>query len=133
MLHNNALNVGMDMAKVKIPIYRVGQKQGTKLSKDLLYSSSCILTYLGNRGQETRKNPSSAVNTQDFNAVPLLGYLDIFKNYYANKQEEYFKFIGADPYIILNTTNLKVSKIQTGVGSQMVTGGNFIITIPNVS
>lgn len=131
MLHNNALNVGMDMSKVKIPIYRVGQKQGTTLAKDLLYSSSCILTYLGNRGQETKKNSSSEVNTQDFNAVPLLGYLDIFKNYYANKQEDNFRFIGADPYLILNTTNLKVSAIQTGVGSQNVTGGSFSITIQN--
>lgn len=131
MLHNNALNVGMDMSKVKIPIYRVGQKQGTSLSKDLLYSSSCILTYLGNRGQETKKNASSAVNTQDFNAVPLLGYLDIFKNYYANKQEDKFKFIGADPYLIINTTNLQVSAIQTGAGSQAVTGGTLGLTIQN--
>lgn len=131
MLHNNALNVGMDMSKVKIPIYRVGQKQGTNLAKDYLYSSSCILTYLGNRGQETKKNSSSKVNTQDFNAVPLLGYLDIFKNYYANKQEDYFRFIGADPYITLITTELKVSDISTGAGSQMITGGSFSITLQN--
>ena len=131
MLHNNALNVGMDMSKVKIPIYRVGQKQGTNLAKDYLYSSSCILTYLGNRGQETKKNTSSAVNTQDFNAVPLLGYLDIFKNYYANKQEENFRFIGADPYVVLNTASLTVNDISTGVGSQMVTGGNFSIVLQN--
>lgn len=131
MLHNNALNVGMDMSKVKIPIYRVGQKQGTNLEKDFLYSSSCILTYLGNRGQETKKNSSSAVNTQDFNAVPLLGYLDIFKNYYANKQEDNFRFIGADPYTMLNTTKLTVNEISTGVGSQRVTGGNFSISLKN--
>ena len=131
MLHNNALNVGMDMSKVKIPIYRVGQKQGTNLSKDLLYSSSCIFTYLGNRGQETKKNNSSAVNTQDFNAVPLLGYLDIFKNYYANKQEDNFKFIGADPYLINNTSNLKNNPISTGVSSQRVTGGSFGISLQN--
>lgn len=131
MLHNNALNVGMDMSKVKIPIYRVGQKQGTSLSKDLLYSSSCILTYLGNRGQETKRNITNEVNTQDFNAVPLLGYLDIFKNYYANKQEEQFKFIGADPYIIINTSNLENNPISTGVGSQRVTNGSFRITLMN--
>lgn len=131
MLHNNALNVGMDMSKVKIPIYRVGQKQGTNLEKDFLYSSSCILTYLGNRGQETKKNSSIAVNTQDFNAVPLLGYLDIFKNYYANKQEDNFRFIGADPYTMIITKNLTVSEISTGVGSQRVTGGNFSIDLRN--
>ena len=131
MLHNNALNVGMDMAKVKIPIYRVEQKQGIDLEKDLLYSSSCILTYLGNRGQETRKNTSSKTNTQDFNAVPLLGYLDIFKNYYANKQEENFKFIGADPYISLNTATLSIGPIQTGVGSQRVKGGTLNIILQN--
>ena len=130
-LHNNALNVGMDMSKVKIPIYRVGQKQGTDLPKDLLYSSSCILTYLGNRGQQTRKSTGSSLTVQDFNAVPILGYLDIFKNYYANKQEEYFKFIGADPYIIIDSSSLKINAISTDVGSQRVTGGTINIILMN--
>ena len=30
---------------------------------------------------------------REFNAVPALGYYDIFKNYYANKQENNFYFV----------------------------------------
>ena len=130
-LHNNALNVGMDMKKVKIPIYRVQQKQGTDLPKDLLYSSSCILTYLGNRGQQTRKSTGSSLTVQDFNAVPILGYLDIFKNYYANKQEEKFKFIGADPTLAISTVELKINPITANKNSQRVTGGTMYITLQN--
>lgn len=129
-LHNNALNVGMDMKRVKIPIYRVEQKQGIDLNKDLLYSSSCILTYLGNRGQQTRKSTGSSSTVQDFNAVPILGYLDIFKNYYANKQEEKFKFIGADPYLVMQS-ELKLNEISSNINSQRVTGGTLSLIIKN--
>jgi len=38
------------------------------------------------------------------NAVPLLAYYDIFKNYYANKQEEYF-------YTIAENTPLKFNDV----------------------
>lgn len=133
-LHNNALNVGMDMSKVKIPIYTVEQKAGTEeLDKKLKYSTSCILAYLGNRGQEMKEETggSTGVIKQDFNAIPLLGYLDIFKNYYANKQETKFRFIGADPYLMVNTSNLKVNPISSNNNSQRVTSGSMAITMMN--
>lgn len=77
-LHNNALNVGMDMSKVKIPIYRVEQKQDTNLTKDLLYSSSCIFTYLGNRRATNKKinwNKSYCTGFQCCTNTRLLRYL----------------------------------------------------------
>ena len=90
MLHNNALNIGLDMSKVKLP--RV-QEDGITLtiedSTHLTYSSSSIVAYLGRRcGALTYKG--IAID----NAVPWLAYLDIFKNYYANKQEEWYYWIG---------------------------------------
>ena len=133
-LHNNALNVGMDMSKVKIPIYKVEQKAGTEeLPSGLKYSTSCIFTYLGNRGQEIKKETEGSTNltSQNFNAIPLLGYLDIFKTYYANKQETSFKFIGADPYLIINFTNLKINDLSENKNSQRVTGGTINITLQN--
>ena len=71
MLHNNALNIGMDMSKVKLP----------KLESDIdvKTNSSNIFNYLGIK--KIKKN-------KKYNAVPWLGYIDIFKNYYANKQED---------------------------------------------
>lgn len=133
-LHNNALNVGMDMSKVKIPIYTVEQKAGIEeLPKGLTYSTSCILAYLGNRGQEMKKESGSSTGliSQDFNAVPLLGYLDIFKNYYANKQETLFRYIGADPYLMITSTSLTINPISPNRNSERVTGGSMTITMMN--
>ena len=134
MLHNNALNVGMDMSKVRIPIYRVEQKAGGReLADGLKYSTSCIFAYLGNRGQEMRieEGTTTGLISQNFNAIPLLGYLDIFKNYYANKQEESFRYIGADPYLAIESSGLKLNEISTGKGSQRVTGGSISIILMN--
>ena len=73
MLHNNALGVGLDMKKVKLPKLRTRNKGKT--------GSASIWNYFGIKEvEENEKN----------NAIPYLGYLDIFKNYYANKQEDNF-------------------------------------------
>ena len=132
-LHNNALNVGMDMSKVKIPTYKIEQKAGGELEDGLKYSTSCIFAYLGNRGQEMKpeEGTSTGLISQNFNAIPLLGYLDIFKNYYANKQEKSFRYIGADPYLIINYSSLKLNEISTGKGSQRVTGGTLNLMLNN--
>ena len=51
MLHNNALNIGLDMSKVKLPIYNQVMDSNAIIedSTRLSYSSSSILTYLGQR------------------------------------------------------------------------------------
>jgi hypothetical protein len=57
---------------------------------------SCLLAYLGIRGFGTNAltTPNENVTIQKM-AVPLIGYYDIFKNFYANTQEENFYIIGA--------------------------------------
>ena len=40
---------------------------------------------------------TAAGKTVDKNALPILTYFDIFKNYYANTQEENFYMIGGSP------------------------------------
>lgn len=85
-LHNNALNVGMDMAKVKMPLLNLGRKENGETQ----YSSSSILSYLGIKGVV------KGVGNYAVNAVPLLSYIDIFKNYYANKQEELYYALTTD-------------------------------------
>ena len=80
-LHNNALNVGLDMSKVKMPVISINKKANETKG----FSKSSILSYLGWRGIDYN---TSTIATR--NALPLLSYLDIFKNYYANKQEELF-------------------------------------------
>ena len=52
-----------------------------------------VLPYLGfrNKGRELS---DSLDFVHKFNAIPPIAYFDIFKNYYANKQEENFYTIG---------------------------------------
>lgn len=91
MLHNNALGVGLDMKQVKLPKLKTtnGGKTG----------SASIWNYLGIKNIKANEK---------VNAVPYLGCLDIFKNYYANKQEEYFYILKssykASSYALTNTT-----------------------------
>lgn len=109
MLHNNALNIGLRMSDVKIPKIEVNlsdvdtEYYEAKTKKQI--SESCVLSYLGQRGyagyiDRTYENPITIKR----NAIPLLAYYDIFKNYYANKQEEYF-------YTIAENTPLKFTDI----------------------
>lgn len=96
MLHNNALNIGLKMSDVKLPKIEVQLNDTdtsyySRVDKDTQISESCVLAYLGQRGyagfiDRPRENPITIKR----NAVPLLAYYDIFKNYYANKQEENF-------------------------------------------
>lgn len=86
-LHNNALNVGLDMSKVKIPIIAIDKEA----NKTKGFSKSSILSYLGWKG--ITYNAYTKTST---NALPILCYLDIFKNYYANKQEQLFYALTTD-------------------------------------
>lgn len=72
-LHNNKLGIGMDMKKVKLPKLSAAAEGYT--------NSSSIFNYLGIKHTDALEKK---------NAVPFLGVFDIFKNYYANKQEELF-------------------------------------------
>ena len=100
MLHNNALNIGLKMSDVKLPKIEV-QINDTDATADLgmnrntQIAESCILTYLGQRGYAGYiDKPINNPLTIKRNAVPLLAYYDIFKNYYANTQEENFYYVG---------------------------------------
>ena len=104
MLHNNALNVGLDMSKVKLPKIR---EENVELkiedSTHLTYSSSSIVAYLGRRCG-TMIYKGITIN----NAVPWLAYLDIFKNYYANKQESNFYYLVKSAHVNTELANNNV-------------------------
>ena len=102
MLHNNTLNIGLDMSKVKLP------KAGMWLTN---YKSgkASIMEYMGIRKQP--RNASLTNKIGYYNIVPFLAYYDIFKNYYANKQEERFYIMGGSS--IQNATTI-VSTDFTG-------------------
>lgn len=77
MLHNNHIGIGMDMKKVKLP-------------KLKLYSYNAYRQMEPSNLFEFLKEGIGRKDGTIFNAVPTLAYYDIFKNYYANKQEDKF-------------------------------------------
>lgn len=87
-LHNNALGVGLNMSKVLLPRFQVYSGTSSIYENDTnrgQVNPSSLLSYLGIKGFGYSKvNPC----LRSFPAIFNLAYWDIFKNYYANKQEE---------------------------------------------
>lgn len=87
-LHNNALGVGLNMSKVLLPQFQVYTTYTSIYENDInrgQVNPSSLLSYLGIKGfGHSRVNQ----HLRRFPAIFNLAYWDIFKNYYANKQEE---------------------------------------------
>ena len=87
-LHNNALGVGLNMSKVLLPCFEAFSAN-TSIYKDDTnrgqVNPSSLLSYLGIKGFG-RSDVNQYIRR--FPAIFNLAYWDIFKNYYANKQEE---------------------------------------------
>ena len=70
-------------------------KNGNPIYDGKMTNPSSLINYLGFKG--TRLNKEYAANAPiatSQNAIPYLAYWDIFKNYFANKQEENFYYVG---------------------------------------
>lgn len=99
-LHNNRTKIGLNMSDIKLPQIQVSinKRNDNPLpeSQWTQVNPSCLLAYLGIRGFgiNATTTPNENVTIQKM-AVPLIGYYDIFKNFYANTQEENFYIIGA--------------------------------------
>lgn len=94
-LHNNRTGIGMKMSDIKFPTTTLYfPSENPKESK---CNSSSLYAYLGIKGG--RRGGSENVYKQ---AVPELIYFDIFKNYFANTQEDNF-------YIITGSTEATVT------------------------
>ena len=107
-LHNNALGVGLNMSKVLLPQFTANTANTSIYENDTnrgQVNPSSLLSYLGIKGFGY-----SAVNQylRRFPAIFNLAYWDIFKNYYANKQEE-------NAYVITGVNHIW-KKISAGDG-----------------
>ena len=107
-LHNNALGVGLNMSKVLLPQFQVYTANTSIYENDTnrgQVNPSSLLSYLGVKGFGR-----SEVNQylRRFPAIFNLAYWDIFKNYYANKQEE-------NAYVITGINHIW-KKISAGDG-----------------
>lgn len=126
-LHNNALNIGLNMKQVKFPIFPISYQLYTDKSKmegsngSLLneVNPSSLVAYMGVRSLATLENYGSQMKT--YNCIKLMMYYDIFKNYYANKQEENF-------YVISGNTYYQYKQVASTLEN-----GNMSITVANSS
>lgn len=87
-LHNNALGVGLNMSKVLLPQFEVFTANTSIYENDTnrgQVNPSSLLSYLGIKGFG---HSEVSQYLRRFPAIFNLAYWDIFKNYYANKQEE---------------------------------------------
>ena len=116
-LHMNKLELGREMNTVHLPQLEIEHdyKPADIFDDNSQINPSCILSYLGIRGLGITKDELAGDITRKFNAVPYLGYWSIFKNYYANKQEE-------NAYVV-HTTN-EATTIDTDYG-QYINGNSF--------
>ncbi len=89
-LHNNALNVGRNIENIKFPQIKLfgNDLLNIDTSEDpnsTQINQSSLLAYLKLRGLGAGSSGSFNRYVQ---SMPILAYWDIYKNYYANKQEE---------------------------------------------
>lgn len=120
-LHNNALGIGLKMANIKLPklwepVTAEGSVGNEKTDEYLIknannYNPSSLPAYLGKRGLPVNTaNISLAIKRQ---ALFELAYWDIYKNYYANKQEEIGFVIGPSPKLTNGVIIYNVSSQKT--------------------
>lgn len=133
-LHNNRTGIGMKMSDIKLPMMYAKTYGSTTEAKTNI-SASALYKYLGL--SKSRRKGSNATEGIYKNGIPLLLYLDIFKNFFANTQEDKFYMIsnvGSEPTIKagfggtpsvdykLPKTGLKVTPKNTDV---------VVLTIPS--
>lgn len=112
-LHNNRTGIGMKMSDIKLPMM-LAQTYGTTTEAETNISASALYKYLG--WSKSRRTGSGATGGVAKNGVPLLLYLDIFKNFFANTQENNFYMLKGAGEIKLNiqkTYNDKNNGIYT--------------------
>ena len=124
MLHNNALGIGMNMASVKLPQIEINagrrdNNTGENSTNKSFINESSLLKYLGISGTGNVKLSTDA--KRKFNALPILAYWDIFKNYYANKQEKI-------AYVISSFVPNAVTSFQYKSGASWINALNTTIS-----
>lgn len=98
-LHNNRTGIGMKMSDIKLPMmyaktYGIAEAATTNISASALYK------YLG--WSKSKRLGKGSLEGVYKNGIPLLLYLDIFKNFFANTQEKKFYMLKGAGEVILN-------------------------------
>ena len=132
-LHNNRTGIGMKMSDIKFPlIYRGQNIDKNRNSKN---DPSSLYSYIGWKG--TREKANGGYSRK--NAIPVLIYLDIFKNYFANTQEDNFYMIAesTEASVTLNLKGIDVFTMKVGenreyTGTMLIDGSTKLKASDNV-
>jgi len=136
-LHMNLLNIGMKMNELKLPQVTIGgrNKLVSGISADnQQINPSCIFSYLNIRGLGFEDGETIYSVARDFNAIPYLAYWDIYKNYYANKQEEIGAMIhspaSAPPWTLDSAfiRDSMIGDLEINIGDTWTTYQSFVST-----
>jgi hypothetical protein len=133
-LHNNRTGIGMKMSNIKLPMMTAETKGSTTDARTNI-SSSALYKYLG--WTKSRRTGASATTGVYKNGVPLLLYLDTFKNFFANTQENKFYMIsnvGSKPTIKAGfggTPSVDYELPKTGLNATLKNTDTVAITIPS--
>jgi hypothetical protein len=101
-LHNNRTGIGMKMSDIKLPMM-LARTYGTTAAATTNISASALYKYLGwSKSKRLGANSTQGVLK---NGVPLLLYIDIFKNFFANTQEKKFYMLKGAGEVILDIQN----------------------------
>ena len=120
-LHNNRTGIGMKMSQIKMPKISVPNSKSQNFKNPA--NPSSLMAYMGFRGAKAVLVEGGDWNK--VNALPFLMYYDIFKNYFANKQEE-------NAYIVTGITkaasNLKITQQSGTSNTYNINGTNWVET-----
>lgn len=140
-LHNNKLGIGMDMSQIKLPqieqkIYYNSDNYGDSFIKDghrCQINPSSVLAYLGLMGWGNwAGNNQAQPQTVTKNAIPILAYWDIVKNYYSNKQESQQFYIGGEYGFIKGNVGAKNFSKLNDINISMTRGDNILVLNHNL-
>ncbi len=125
-LHMNKLGIGMDMSSINLPQIAVETYWpggDSEVDDNEQINPSCLFSYLNMRGVGRGAGPGWI--KRDFNAIPYLGYWEIYKNYFANKQEDDGYVIHAAPGVAVDYDIVDAWAITNSGGAR-----NQIISVP---
>jgi len=114
-LHMNKLGIGMDMSKIFLPQIKLLANNHAAYDQTFEdnehVNPSSLLKYLGISGLGRITGIGNPA-IRYFNAIPILAYWDIFKNYYSNKQETNAYVVGSD--------SASVTAAMTPLGAKLI-------------
>ena len=133
-LHNNRTGIGMKMSDIKLPMM-LAKTSGAATAGETNISASALYKYLG--WSKSRRTGTDSTLGVYKNGVPLLLYMDIFKNFFANTQENKFYMIsnaGSEPTIKAGfggTPSVDYKLPKTGLNIALKNTDVVAITIPS--